>query len=46
MRASGTNDRFVIPIGHVIQQTHYAGVRYEGTDLPLINERVHQVNYG
>src|SRR5882724_1952134 len=41
MRASDANDRFVIPIDHVIQQTHCAGMRYEGTDLRLINERVH-----
>ena len=44
MRVSDANDRFVIPIDHVIQQTHRAGMRDKGTDFRFVDGRVHFVN--
>src|SRR5690349_12288743 len=44
MRVGDANDRFVIPINNIIQETHRAGVGDEGANFGLIDSsRIHSV---
>ena len=46
MRVADANDRFIIPTNNIIQETHRAGVRDEGTNLGFIDQHNHDNQYG